>query len=249
MSKNTMASWMSMAMGAGTGIIAYYYILLQRDRKAFQDLIRDKNITDPRDVWDICCDYHKEIKSELAQSNTRIKAGEEICRVGEGLLKVRKMMEDKSHLPTDVQQKLTIRDEDTEEDIAARMDEVVKFDTPTEVKKAIIAHWWTELMKLFVPWGIVLPEEIDDVKDPCFQLVGPEIRESILRAQVEVYKKNYQNYKEMLHKSLGDSILERERHSKLIAVYQDQVQDLLDEKRSLESRIQQLESGDLDDDA
>lgn len=34
-------------------------------------------------------------------------------------------------------------------------------DPPHEVKKVIVSYWWTQLIKLFVPWGIIISEEVE----------------------------------------------------------------------------------------
>lgn len=246
MSKNTMpAAWMAM-VGAGAAMLALLG-LLDRDRKAFNDLIRDKQITDPREVWDICGNYHKQLKADLAEAQARIKAGEQICRVGEGLSKVREMMKE-NDVPPEIRKELVVKEDTSEEEIFEMYQKIRGFGTPIEVKQAIVAHWWTELMQLFVPWGIVLPEEIDDVKDPCFRLVGPEVREAVLRAEVFRYKGLYQSYKKLSVEHTDLEIKMKERHREEREDWRKEKLELLEKIVVLNSIVARHESGELDDD-
>jgi len=163
--------WGSM-MGIMTpilGIMAYMG-LKKRDDNAFHKMVTDKGLTNPRDVWNACLEYNKEARAELAEAKATIEAAKEICAVADGLISVRKMVED--------------------------------HDPPAQVKQAIISHWWTKLMQLFVPWGIVMPEEVDarTKKNLYFRLasiVDPGAREAILRAYVYQYKESAEGWKRM----------------------------------------------------
>ena len=226
MSKNTLPrAWMAMAGLGAIGMMSHFWGHVSEDQKAFDKLVKDENITDPQKVWKICGKYHRELKNELIEAKVRIEAGEEICRIGKGLADVRKMMEGPG-LPSDIKFAKAFGIEVSEEKMSAAIKDIAKNDTPIEVKKAIVAHWWTELMRLFVPWGIVLAEEIEFVEQhPCFRLVSSDVREAVLRSEVVKYKDAYEGWKkacERAHESelecvkkqaeeKGEWIEERER--------------------------------------
>ena len=149
---------------------AAIYMMIGKDRKAYRELVRDKGITDPREVWDAALEYNKKTRKELAEANATIEAAKEVCEIGDGLVAVRKMM--------------------------------VDLDPPKEVKQAIISHWWSKLMRLFVPWGIVMPEEIDtgahqNLYFSLASMVDPSAREAALRMYVYKYKEGYESWKSL----------------------------------------------------
>lgn len=220
--------WAAMVVGAAGVGMAAFMALMNRDRKAYLELIKDKEITDPREVWDICCEYHKETKMELAQAKARIEAGEEICRVGQGLLEVRKMMWGPEP-PQELKTKKLLGQEITKEELEAADAERKKKVTPIEVKQAIIAHWWTELMQLFVPWGIIVPEEIDTLKKPCFRLASEEVTEAVLRGEVYRYKTESENLKKRFDKLHEKNIREIKRHAQERVNWKEEHRKLLRE--------------------
>lgn len=204
--KSAAASWASMGvlgmMGAGAGLL--YYLAggaKKRDLETFKRLILDAEVTNPKEVWKICCEHHKSLRSEvtktkaeLIEAQARIAAGEEICRVGQGLADLRKMMKGED-LPPEIKLKQMFGAAISEEEMTKAIEKMRQGDVPLEVKTAIIAHWWTELWGLFVPWGILTPGEIAEVEAPFFRLVDTEEREAVLRGEVFAYKKSYESYK------------------------------------------------------
>jgi len=208
MSKNAMpGAWMAMAGIGALAIAGWWGDRINKDREAFNKMVRDRGITDPREVWELCSGYHKKLRAELVEAKARIEAGEEICRIGQGLAELRKMMEGPK-LDGMLKLKQLFGGELTEEEKSEALAKIEKETVPVEVKSTIIAHWWTELMKLFVPWGVILPGEIDDVKDPFFRLVDKEVREAVLRMEVFKYKEGYESFKKAHAKSM-----EREKES------------------------------------
>ena len=196
MSKNALpGAWLAMAGLSSIGMMSHFWGHVSEDQKAFDKLIKDGNITDPQKVWKLCGKYHRELKNELIEAKARIETGEEICRIGKGLADVRKMMHGKD-LPADIKFAQLFNVEVSEDQMSEAIKEIAKDEPPIEVKKAIVAHWWTELMRLFVPWGIVLAEEIEFVEQhPCFRLVSADVREAVLRSELAKYKDAYEGWK------------------------------------------------------
>lgn len=171
--------WGAAMIGMGTVMMGALWLAMgdklgYKSRKAFRENVTEKGLTDPREIWDACSEYHEELRAELLEAKVKIEAGDEVIRVAEGLISTRKMMED--HEP------------------------------PAPVKQAIVSHWWSELMKLLVPWGIVMPEEVDPKSSMYFRLAGfvdQHSREATLRGYVYKYKEAYESYKrayEEIHK-------------------------------------------------
>lgn len=224
-----------MAMGAAVAGLFWYSQFKKGDHSAFYKLIENENVTDPRKVWDICCERHDKLKRELSEAKARIEAGEDICRVGKGLADVRKMMKSGSKLPSDVALKQIFGQEITDEDREKAYAKMQSETVPMEVKAAIIAHWWTELIKLFVPWGIVLADEIEAVQEPCFRLVGPEVREAILRLEVYRYKEAVTTWKDLYKKTSDDNIESFKRHSEERSEWRKEKSELLAQIAELKS--------------
>lgn len=230
-------------MGA-MGAMAWMWGRVDKDREAFYELVRDTKTSDPREVWDLCCSYHKKLKSELAEAQARIEAGEEIVRVGQGLAELRKMMEGPK--PDGMLElKHAFGMEISEEEKSEALKKIQNGTVPIEVKKAIVAHWWTELMRLFVPWGIVLAEEIEFVEQhPCFRLVSADVREAVLRSEVVKYKDAYEGWKESCKAA-------QEREEKNFNEQMDKQEEWRKEKTRLLEKLAQYENmhakAELDD--
>jgi len=175
MGERTVPGLGALMVAGVAGVMGMMSLLGKSTRSEFKRRIQSKGITDPREVWDECVDYHEKLREELVEAKAKIKSAEDLVRVAAGLESVRKMME--QHEP------------------------------PAEVKNAIISHWWTELMKLFVPWGLVVPEEIDtNAKTKYFRLAGlldPMRREAELRAIVFALKEHNKNLRADLDAFLG----------------------------------------------
>lgn len=256
-----------MALGAvGAGLLWYLGKTRKHDcKKAFDELVRQAGITDPEQVWNLCTEYHKRLqeehlktKSELVEAQARIAAGEEICRVGQGLADVQKMMRGEDW-PQAIKSKQFWGLPISKEEMDEARENIKKKDVPTEVKAAIIAHWWTQLWQLFVPWGILTPKEIEDIEEPFFRLVGPGNREAALRSEVFRYKSQFESYKEFFEKTLEG----QEEDSQYYVNRQIQLRKEFDEEREvwrkekekmqqkidvLDATITRLESGKLHDD-
>jgi hypothetical protein len=203
---------MAMAGMVGMGALAYLWMNQdKKDRDAFLKRIRDEGITDPEEIWKICNDHHMKLKTELVEAQARIETGEEICRVGQGLADIRKMMEGEE-LPISITSRQAFGVEIPEKEMSAALKEIEQSAVPHEVKTAIIAHWWTELWQLFVPWGILTPNEIEEVKGPFFRLVGPEVREAVLRMEVYKYKEGYESFKKAYEEALKHDTESFEKH-------------------------------------
>jgi hypothetical protein len=240
-------AWMAMAGIGAMALGGWWADRINKDRKAFNKMVRDEGITDPREVWELCSGYHKKLRAELVEAKARIEAGEEICRVGQGLAELRKMMKG-PELDGMLKLKQLFGGELTEEEKSEALAKIQKDTVPLEVKRAIIAHWWTELWQLFVPWGILMPDEIERVEGPFFRLVGPDVREAVLRGEVLKYKELYQSYKKMSDEQTDSKIKINERHRKEREDWRTEKTELLEKIVMLNSIVARHESGELDDD-
>ena len=233
-------AWM-MGMAGMAGMAYWWGKVANEDRQAFYKLVRDENITDPGEIWDLCCKHHTKLKKKLVEAQARVAEGEEIVRVGHGLAEVRKMMNGPSAGGL-IEIKHIFDIEISEEEKSEALKKIEKETVPLEVKRAIIAHWWTELMKLFVPWGLVLPEEIDYVKDPCFRLVGPEVREAVLRMEVFKYKEGYESFKKAFEESMERQTKDFETHLDEREAWRKEKEELLKAYEDLKAEKNAIEA-------
>ncbi len=233
-----------MAMAGGIGAAVMYGLMLNRinkDMEAYNEIVPDKRVSNPEEVKKLCYGDHKKHKTELVEVNAHIKAGEEIVRVGQGLAEVRKMMKGPQLDPM-LKLRQTFGGEISEEEKSEALKKIEKDTVPIEVKRAIIAHWWTELMKLFVPWGLVLPEEIDHVKDPCFRLVGPEVREAVLRMEVYKYKEGYESFKKAFEESMERKTEDFKKHLDEREAWRTEKEELLKAYEDLKAEKNAIEA-------
>lgn len=183
----------------------------KRDDDAYRERVVKPNLVDRREVWAACIDYHKKLRKDLADAKAKIQAGEEIVRVAVGLMGVRKMLEGEL-APIDWE-KEQVSDADAKEFVAWMQRRRVY--PPAEVSNAVIAHWWQELMRLFVEWGVLLPEEIEVSRKPFMRLVGQEHTEAVLRAEVFKLKELCEVYAKQVESMEVANRRERDERAKL----------------------------------
>lgn len=194
-----------------------------KDKNAFHKHIDEKGITEPRQVWDACLAYHSKLRKDLAEANAKVKAVEEIARVADGLRQVREMLDASKDLPTDIKLDQFFGKEIDPERLEKAYKEIERTQPDAMVKKAIVAHWWTELLQLFVCWGVIVPDEVELHKAPPFRLVDDkESIEAVLRAEVYKYKSQAEAWK----KSYDAARESQKRMSKDMAELRRQVRDL-----------------------
>lgn len=195
--------WMMGAIMGSTAMVgAWMWDRYVKDKKAFEEYVQDKGITDPLGVWKACCRYHDQVKKELAEAKAKVQAGEEIVRVGVGLAKVRVMLEEGSKLPFDLRIRQMMGEKISDAEMNEALKKIEKNVASPEVKQVIIAHWWSELIKLFVPWGIVLPDEIQCFEKPVFRLVDKEVAEAVLRSEVFKLKEMNKSLNKIVDKQI-----------------------------------------------
>lgn len=79
---------------AGGIMIAQALGLLKQSDIVFRTEVKQKGLTDPKEIWDACCAYHEKLQSELIEARAKIEHAQNLIRIAEGISNTQRMMKE-----------------------------------------------------------------------------------------------------------------------------------------------------------